>query len=171
MNLLDHIKTIAPAVAGSLLGPLGAAAATVIADKLGVDKEKLSNMADSFTMTPDVKAKLMELDIHEKEMATIEVDKDKLEIADRDSARAREREMIKAGKTDYALYVIAGIIIVGFFALLYVMFQHPLPEANKDAALLLFGAITGSFLSVIAYFFGSSAGSRAKNELIANRQK
>ena len=65
-----------------------------------------------------------------------------------------------------ALYVLAGLVVVGFFVLLYVLTVIEIPAGNKDALNLVIGALIGSFASIISYYFGSSKGSADKTEML-----
>lgn len=43
-----------------------------------------------------------------------------------------------------------------------------IPTGNEQALLLLIGALTANVATVVGYFFGSSFGSKAKDDTIAN---
>lgn len=62
-------------------------------------------------------------------------------------------------------YLLGALIVIGFFTLLIVLVERGVPAENKDLLNLTVGALIGSFATVVGYFFGSSAGSAAKNEL------
>jgi hypothetical protein len=64
-------------------------------------------------------------------------------------------------------YILGGLIVIGFFTLLYLLVKSSVPEPNKDLLNLVVGALIGSFASVVGYFFGSSAGSAAKDDTIS----
>ena len=46
------------------------------------------------------------------------------------------------------------------------MLNHAIPEANKSAFDILLGMLGGNLLTVMTYYFGSSRGSRAKDEIL-----
>lgn len=66
-----------------------------------------------------------------------------------------------------ALYILAGVIVAGFFALLYFFVFNKIPEGNESLLNIAVGALISSFTGVVGYFFGSSAGSANKTDLIA----
>ena len=70
---------------------------------------------------------------------------------------------------DIFKYILGGLVVVGFFVLLYLLVSRNVPDVNKDLLNLVTGALIGSFASVIGYFFGSSAGSQKKDEIIAGQ--
>ena len=63
-------------------------------------------------------------------------------------------------------YILGGVIVVGFFALLYLLLLSAVPEENKEILNIVVGALIGSFTSIVGYFYGSSLGSADKNELL-----
>ena len=69
---------------------------------------------------------------------------------------------------DIFQYILAGLIIIGFFILLIALVYIPIPESNKDLLNLVVGALIGSFATIVGYFFGSSSSSAKKDETISN---
>ena len=63
-------------------------------------------------------------------------------------------------------YILAALIIVGFFMLMIGLVYTAVPDVNKDLLNLVAGALIGSFATIVGYFFGSSKGSADKNELL-----
>jgi drug/metabolite transporter (DMT)-like permease len=63
-------------------------------------------------------------------------------------------------------YVLGGLIVMGFFVLLFLLVINDVPETNKDLLNITVGALIGSFSTVVGYFYGSSAGSATKTELL-----
>jgi hypothetical protein len=71
---------------------------------------------------------------------------------------------------DIFQYTLAGIVIIGFFILLYALIKSEIPGNNRELLSLVIGALIGSFSTIIGYFFGSSAGSSKKDEIIKDIQ-
>jgi hypothetical protein len=69
---------------------------------------------------------------------------------------------------DLFQYVLGGLLVVGFFSLLILLVLRVVPAENKDLLNIVVGALIGSFTSVVGYFFGSSAGSAAKEKTISD---
>ena len=118
-------------------------------------------------LTPDDKQKIMDSQI---EIMKIDFDKLKLEteaklqskkmvFEDKSNARNREIEVVKTtGKKDNTVTILAGVIVIGFFAgLISLVFVH-LDKGSGTYELLymMFGALIAKFGTVIDYFFGAS---------------
>ena len=73
---------------------------------------------------------------------------------------------MKKDLKDTFQYVLGGIIVIGFFLLLYLLIKQEIPEVNKDVLNLVIGALIGSFTTIVGYFYGSSKGSSEKTELL-----
>ena len=85
----------------------------------------------------------------------------KVEIvtADKANARNREVEVVKAtGKKDNTVTILAGVIVIGFFAGLISLVFVTLDKGSGTYELLymMFGALIAKFGTVIDYFFGAS---------------
>jgi len=66
-----------------------------------------------------------------------------------------------------AMFILAGLITTGFFCLLFMLFFVNIPTENKGMLDTAVGALIGAFSGgVVGYFFGSSAGSAEKTQLM-----
>lgn len=73
------------------------------------------------------------------------------------------------GTREKISYILGALIVVCTFSLLVLLVIRTIPDTNKDMFNLVLGAILGSFTGVVNYFFGSSLGSREKNELLKDK--
>jgi hypothetical protein len=89
-----------------------------------------------------------------------------LEAGDRNSARNREIQV--KGNTPA---ILAFSITAGFFSVLLGMMFVEIPISAKDVLYVMVGSLGTAWTGVIAYYFGSSAGSAAKHELIEKLTK
>lgn len=89
-------------------------------------------------------------------------DLEQLDDADRASARNREIQV-----KDKIPAILAVLITLGFFSVLGYMLLRTIPVSGHDAMLLMLGSLSSAWVSVVAYYFGSSAGSARKSELLA----
>ena len=63
-----------------------------------------------------------------------------------------------------AQYLLASVVIIGFFCVLSLVLWK-----DKTGADILVGGLAAAFGSVVGYFYGSSASSARKDELIAGK--
>ena len=73
--------------------------------------------------------------------------------------------MKKENKEIY-MYSLGALIVIAFFATIYLLAKVEMPLTNKDLLLIVIGALVAKFGDVVAYFFGSSKGSADKNEML-----
>lgn len=165
---MDWLKQIAPLVGTALAGPFGGVAASFIADKLGIESktvEAVQKVLSDGKMTPEQvsQLRLAELDM-QKFMADNEIKKEQLTVEDRKSAR----EMHSAVRSNVPA-VLTYLLTVGFFGVLAAMFKYP--ELKESAPLMIMlGSLATAWSGACAFWFGTTSGSQAKNELLANSQ-
>jgi xanthine/uracil permease len=63
------------------------------------------------------------------------------------------------------LYILAVVIVVGFFVLLGLLIFKEIPPQNKDLLNIVIGTLLAAFMSVVSYWYGSSKGSADKTEM------
>jgi amino acid transporter len=68
-----------------------------------------------------------------------------------------------------AMYILGALIVLGFFTLLGLLIFKEVPAENNDVLNLAIGALISGFATVVGYFYGSSAGSAAKNDLLTKK--
>jgi hypothetical protein len=164
----EWLKTLAPMLGTAIGGPLGGAAAAFIADKLGLDSKDVKAVSDVLNggkMTPEQisQVKLAEIDF-QKFLEGNKIKLDELAAADRASART----MLISTKSKTPS-VLTYLITIGFFSVLFAMFKWP---DVKDSAplMIMLGSLGTAWTGVCAYWFGTTNGSQAKNDLLANSQ-
>jgi hypothetical protein len=97
-----------------------------------------------------------------------ELESFRIEQADKENARNREIEFMRAsgGKRDWLM---GAVVMIGLVMMIFVVaaliFVH-IPDANKELAYMAFGAVMTIGTQIFAYYVGSSRGSKMKDETI-----
>ena len=68
-------------------------------------------------------------------------------------------------------YFLGFLIVTGIFVLLALLVLSAVPNENMDLLNLVVGALIGSFATVVGYFYGSSAGSARKDEILSKNKE
>lgn len=162
-QLLNLVRTVAPSIASAVGGPLAGMATKAISEALlgkpDGTEEELAQAATKATPEQLLALKKAENDFA-LQMRELDIDLERIAGADRDSARNRE---IKT--KDWTPKFLAGGITVGYFGVLFYMLTHGLPTTGgSEAMLVMLGTLGTAFGGVMAYYFGSSAGSKEKTE-------
>ena len=163
MSWKDVISTVAPTVATALGGPLAGLATNKILSTLGLKADSNDNDILMAVNNPENLLKLKELETNFKlEMKKLEISVEKIHSKDRDSAR--KREMVVKDKVPS---VLAALITIGFFGACYIVMIGLMPEnIDKIIAGSLLGTLGTAWIAVVSYYFGSSAGSKNKDNII-----
>jgi phage shock protein PspC (stress-responsive transcriptional regulator) len=150
----DKIKGVigglAPTLGAALGGPVGGAAATMLADVLGCDPapQKIERALQQATPEQIAEIKKAELDF-EARMKELDVDIFALETADKQDAR-------KSFAKDWTAKLIA-ITMVAFFCGYIGMITIMPPEQNSMELInLVLGYLGGLVSAVISFYFGAS---------------
>tara|TARA_R110000737_G_scaffold144670_1_gene174844 strand:+ start:630 stop:1124 length:495 start_codon:yes stop_codon:yes gene_type:complete len=163
MNWKKIVSNLAPTLATALGGPLAGTATKFLARELLGDadaKESDIDLALS-NATPEQLYKLKDIDNDfAKEMAKLGVDVFALEVKDRHSAR----DLAKLNMTPQI--VLSAIFILGYFAIIGLLFSGTvvIDDSIRDMSNILLGVLTVNIPIIIAFWFGSSYGSKLKNK-------
>lgn len=89
-----------------------------------------------------------------------------LDINDRDSARKMQQAALQQGDlfSKRFVYYLAGFIMLVLAALLILLFYVQIPKGNGEVIYMAIGMFLGIASTVAAFFFGSSSGSKEKQE-------
>jgi len=160
------VGTVAPAIASVLGTPLAGLGVSAVLSALGivesdpVEAEKLlsSTLAAA---TPETLLLLKTADQKfQTDMKKLDIDLERLVYDDKASARTRQ-----AAVKDNTPAVLAYLLTAGFFGSLIMLFFVTIPEANKPIIYSMEGALGTVWIAAMAYFHGSSLGSKTKDLL------
>lgn len=94
-------------------------------------------------------------DIHEKDL---------------DSARTMNQNIVTSKEAPLidkiVPYLLAALVTLGFFGILAYMLVRAVPAANKDIMNIMLGSLGTAWVSIVGFYFGSSASSKQKDETI-----
>jgi len=160
---LQVLRTVAPTIALAVGGPFGPLAATAISAVLGTAPGDAKGAeAALLTATPD---QLLALKKAENDftvqMKTLGIQEEQLAYADTANARGREIAV-----HDWTPRILAYLITCGFFGVLGWLLWKGKPEQGGDVMLVLIGSLGTAWTGIVAYYFGSSAGSADKSAAI-----
>lgn len=96
------------------------------------------------------------------------------EIADRNSARNREVEVVKAGSKNWTQNILAYVGVGGFFAILGYLLSKGLGNMNAEESFII-GNLTGMAgaiaKDIYGYYFGSSKGEHETQKWVKEKQQ
>lgn len=158
------VSSVAPTIATALGGPLAgfavkAVSKAVLGKDNGSEAEIEKALADA---SPETLLALKKADQEfEVRMRELDIKLDELGNQDRDSARNREIQL--KDKTPARL---SFFVTCGFFGILGYLMKYGVPPQGGEALLIMLGSLGTAWTGIIGYYFGSSAGSKAKNDMI-----
>ena len=139
-------------------------AVSAISKAIGVDPDQVGDLISNNKLTADqiAQVKLAEIEL-QKQAQELGLNFEKLAVEDRKSARdmqAATRSMMPP--------ILAGAVTIGFFGIMVMMFFNQIDSSNP-AILMMLGSLGTAWTGIIAYYFGSSAGSQAKTDLLSKK--
>lgn len=160
---LQVLQTVAPTVALAVGGPFGPLASAAISAALGTPKgDDKAAEATLLTATPDQLLALKKAnDDFQVQMKKLGIEEAKLTFDDIANARAME-----VASHDSTPKYLAYFITLGFFATLGYLIVYGKPQTGGDVMLVMVGALGTAWASIVSFYYGSSAGSAAKTDVI-----
>ena len=157
---MDWLKSIAPTIFTAIGGPLGGLAYEAVSKAMGVSQDDAKTMLESGKMTADQIAAVQQAELALKAKALeLNLDFESLAVQDRSSAR----DMQKVTQS-IVPPVLAFAVTFGFFGILTGLMLGYAKTSNE--LLVMLGSLGTAWTGVIAFYFGSSSGSQAKDKLI-----
>ena len=148
-ELFALLKGIAPTLATAVAGPLGGAAVSAIASKLGVS-DSVEAVAKAIAGDPQAAQKLAEL----------ELEYAKLDSADRDSARNRELAIATSAQAPWYSKMVTPALAIGVFILWatvnILLLNSSIPDPMREIVIRMLGSLDAATMLILSYYFGNS---------------
>jgi len=153
---------LVPTIATCLGGPLAGLAVTAVSKALGIDEDKVQNVIDSGKLSADQISSLKQAEIElQRQAQELGLNFEQLAVQDRASARDLQKET-----KSFIPPVLSILVTLGFFGILGGLMSGKI--MTSDALMLMLGSLGTAWTGIIAFYFGSSASSQAKDNMIHN---
>lgn len=163
----DWLKTLVPLIGTALGGPLGGAAAAFVADKLGLDTKDVkavSEVLNGGKLSPEQITSIKQAEIEfQKFLESNKIKLEEIAAADRNSAR----DLLKTTRS-YVPATLTFVITAGYFITLLGMMTKYFTVADSQVMLIMLGQLGTAWGVAIAFWFGTTSGSKDKTDILAN---
>jgi len=165
------LGTVAPWIGTALGGPLGGLAVEAATHALGLSEktsEGLKNALAGATAADMLALKKADQEFQVQMQAMGFKNLTDLEgIAAGDRKDARDMQKTTRSKIPAVLSI---LVTLGYFGILVGMMLGKLEVQDSDSLLLMLGSLTTAWGGVVAYWFGTTASSGEKTQLLAKAQ-
>lgn len=162
------IKTVAPWIGTALAGPFGGMAAEAAAAALGLSEKTTDAIKAALSgATPEQMLALKKAD---QDFAVQMQALGFKQVADLEALAAGDRKDARAMQIAVRSWVPAALslaVTVGYFAVLIGMMTSAFKVGDSQALLLMLGSLSTGWGVVMAFWFGTTADSGRKTELLA----
>jgi hypothetical protein len=159
---MDWLAKLVPTIATCLGGPLAGLAVTAVSKALGIDEDKVQNVIDSGKLNAEQIASLKQAEIElQRQAQELGLNFEQLAVQDRASARDLQKET-----KSFIPPLLSVLVTIGFFGILGGLMSGKI--MTSDALMLMLGSLGTAWTGIIAFYFGSSASSQAKDQMIHN---
>lgn len=173
----DKLEGVAPTLLGALGtaagGPLAGAAVGTLARALlgrpGTEKEVQEAL---LVATPEQLLALKQADNDFKaKMAELGFKEDELTVRDVQSARERDTAIWQSGQRNFRADILAYGALSGLLGCALLLFFVKLEPSQRETLLVILGALIALTKDVYGFEFGTTRGSKIKDETIASLSK
>ena len=157
---MSWLEQIAPTIATAFGGPLAGLAVEAVSKAIGISPGDTKQLLDASKLTAEqiAQVKIAEIDF-QKQTQALGLDFEKLAVDDRKSARE-----MQSSTHSYIPAFLAVFVTGGFFGILGALMYGQV--AKSDEIMIMLGSLGTAWTGIIAFYFGSSAGSQRKDELL-----
>jgi len=159
---MEWLKMIAPTIATAIGGPFGTMAYGIIAHELGISSDDAKATIESGKLTAEQIASVQLAEIALKAKAQeLNLNFEQLAVDDRKSARD-----MQSSTKSIVPSILALVVTLGFFGILGGLMFGVVQKS--DALMLMLGSLGTAWTGIVAFYFGSSASSQVKSEMLYN---
>ena len=141
----------------------------IVGGSAGQIIESVGNVADKFITTDKEREEL------EISKSRLKLEEFKAEVADRGSAREREVKVNESSNASWLSKNISSLLAIGCLILTFAMFYQVLyaqtDPQKENIVIYILGVLSAISTQIVAYYFGSSVGSKEKTELLTQGGK
>lgn len=158
---MNWLMQIAPTIATCLGGPLAGLATAALSKLFGVAPDTVQSMINDNKLSADQIALVQQEEIKFKEQTqALGLNFEQLAVEDRKSAR--DMQTVTGSLIPPILSI---LVTVGFFGILAYLMVTPADTSNTPLMIML-GSLGTAWTGIIAFYFGSSAGSQKKDQML-----
>ena len=159
---MDWLAKLVPTIATCLGVPLAGLAVTAVSKALGINEDKVQDVINGGKLNADQIASLKQAEIElQRQAQELGLNFEQLAVQDRASARDLQKET-----KSFIPPVLSILVTIGFFGILGGLMSGKI--MTSDALMLMLGSLGTAWTGIIAFYFGSSASSQAKDQMIHN---
>jgi hypothetical protein len=152
---MDWIKQILPTIGNIIGGPLGGAAVSAVAGALGISEptqEKIEKALSSGKLTAEQMAALQAADLQLKtKMAELGIEAEKLQQADRSSAR-----QMQVATGSIVPQVLAVLFVAFYLIIVSLLLTGQMKLWENSTLTMLLGGVTSGVTMILGFYFGAS---------------
>jgi len=160
------IETIAPTIATAIGGPVAGMAVKALSTALlGHENGTKDDITNALaTATPDQIVAIKKADNNFKvQMKKLDIDLERISADDRDSARKMRIETKDRTPDPLSFVVIISWVVIQFY-----IFSHVIDPTMRELVARILGTLDAALTLVLSFWFGSSNGSRQKDDTLSN---
>ena len=153
---------IGPTLASAIAGPFGGLAYEAVSKAMGVSQDDAKRMLESGKMSSDQIALVQQAEIELKAKAMeLGLNFEQLAVNDRKSARD-----MQISTQSFVPPLLSILVVVAWATIQYFLLTHVIDPSMRELIARVLGTLDGALMLVLSFYFGSSSGSQAKDQLL-----
>ena len=159
---MSWLAQIAPGIATALGGPLAGLAVTAVAKALNIDEKDVQSTIESGKLTADQLSSLKQAELELQAKAQeLGLNFEKLATDDRKSARD-----MQVATNSFVPPLLSVLVVTAWAIIQYFLLTHMIAQEMRELIARVLGTLDSALMLVLSFYFGSSSGSRQKDEML-----